>query len=143
MRPTDANGSQKLPGASRRLLRVEKEMRNTIASYLTGMSGGGFRGELKGLVTVSRVSASADLRSAKVFVSVLGTEAEQEATIESLESRARDVQSEVNRQLRMKHCPKLSFELDHGLEKSMHVDAILRSIELGRLARSEREMSQA
>lgn len=118
-------------GGSRRLLRVEKEMRNAIASYLVS----GFRGETRGLVTVSRVGASADLRSARVFVSVLGSDEDQETTIDSLQERAREIQSELNRQLRMKHCPRLTFELDRGLEKSMRMDSILRSLEQERAAR--------
>ena len=119
-------------GAGIRLLRVEKEIRQTIAGYLIG----GFRGDLKGLVTVSRVGVSADLRTARVFVSVLGDAAEQKTSLSSLQERARDVQAEVDRQLRMKHCPRLSFELDPGLEKSMRMESIFRSIEQERKARA-------
>jgi ribosome-binding factor A len=119
-------------GKGRRLQRVEKEMRQSIATYLLS----GFRGELRGLVTVSRVGVASDLRSARVFVSVLGTPEEQEATMASLEERARDIQLEVDRQLRMKHCPRISFALDHGLEKSIKIDSILRSIEQQRAARA-------
>ena len=120
-------------GGNRRLLRVEKEMRQTVASYLVG----GFRGQLQGIVTVSRVGVSSDLRTARVFVSVLGEAGQQKATIEALQEQAGDVQRDINEKLRMKHCPRITFELDPGLEKSLRLDAIFRDIELERKAREE------
>ena len=110
---------------------MEKELRQAIASYLVC----GFPEDLQGLVTVSRVGAAADLRTARVFVSVLGTDAEKRATIDMLERHVYEVQAEVNRLLRMKHTPRISFALDDGFEKSIRVDAILRNIELERAAR--------
>lgn len=108
----------------RRIGRVEKEIREVIATYLLG----GFKGDLHGFVSVSRVQVSRDLRHAKVFVTVMGTDAEREATLEALESHAYEIQGEVNRALRMKFVPRLSFAYDTGMENSIRVDQILRNL---------------
>jgi len=111
---------------NRRLLRVERELRDVIGRYLIS----GFRGELTGLVSVSRVQVSADLRIAWVFVSVMGTQQEQEQSLESLREYAADVQAEIHRQLRMKFTPRIKFDLDRGLEKQLQVEETLRRIAL-------------
>jgi ribosome-binding factor A len=68
------------------------------------------------------------LRHAKVFVTVMGTDTERETTLEALESHAYEIQGEVNRALRMKFVPRLSFAYDAGQENAMRVDQILRNL---------------
>lgn len=123
-------------GDNRRILRVEREIREVISAYLLG----GFRGELPGFVTVSRVIVSRDLRNAKVFVGVLGTEEEREVSLESLTAHAFEVQSEINRQLRMKFCPRVHFRLDESMEKHLKVERILH--ELAQKREQERVLAE-
>jgi ribosome-binding factor A len=111
---------------NRRLLRVEKQIREVVGTYLIS----GFHGELQGLVSVSRVSASRDLRQARVYISVMGEESEREASINLLRDNAYDVQSEINRKLQMKFCPKLSFFLDEGFHKMLKVEKILHDLKV-------------
>src|SRR3954471_12631050 len=93
---------------NRRVKRVEREIREVVARYLIA----GFRGELRGLVSVSRVGMAKDLRSGRVFISVMGDPGDAEVSLDSLREFAHDIQIEVDRQLKMKFCPKLSFFLD-------------------------------
>jgi ribosome-binding factor A len=109
---------------NRRLLRIEKELRDVIGRFLIS----GFPGELEGLVTVSRVQVNGDLRDARVFVSIFATPEQQEANMEELERYARDVQDEVNHQLRMKFTPRLEFVLDKSLEKQLKVEKIIHDL---------------
>ena len=109
---------------NRRLLRIEKEMRDVIGRYLIS----GFPGQLEGLVTVSRIQVNGDLRDARVFVSIMGTEEQQESNMEQLAEYARDVQSEVNHQLKMRYTPRLEFVLDKSLEKQLKVEKILHDL---------------
>ena len=109
---------------NRRLLRIEKEMRDVIGRYLIS----GFPGQLEGLVTVSRIQVNGDLRDARVFVSIMGTEEQQESNMEQLAEYARDVQSELSHQLKMRYTPRLEFVLDKSLEKQLKVEKILHDL---------------
>ena len=122
-------------GDQRRILRVEKEMREIIGAYLIH----GFRGKLHGLVSVPRVSVSRDLKYAKVYVSIMGTEDEQQLSLESLEAAAHDVQAEVNRQMRVRFVPRVSFHLDSSLEKTLKVERILHDLAVERARREKQE----
>lgn len=117
---------------NRRQLRLEKELREVISRYLIA----DMRGELEGLVSVSRIQVAPDLRSAKVFVSIMGTDAQRESSMAAIEDRARDVQTEVHHQLKLRFTPRLSFFIDTSLEKQLKVEGILRDLELQRAGKS-------
>lgn len=112
---------------SRRIQRAEKELKAVIANYLLM----GIKEPLKGIVSVSRVMAAKDLRSAKVFISVLGSPEDQSQSLEAISSRHGDVQREVSHRLRMKFCPKLRFILDHGMDESFKIEQILQELKTG------------
>lgn len=112
---------------NRRILRVEKELREVIAQWLLSL-----RGELNGFVSVSRVQVAQDLRAAQVFVSVMGTDGDRESSVETLQDYAHEAQEEVHHQLRMRFTPRLTFHLDTSLEKQLKVEGILRNLELER-----------
>lgn len=122
---------------NRRQARLEKELREVIATYLIS----GFRGELEGLVSVSRVQAAPDLKSAKVMVSHLGTDEQRDISFEVLEERVRDIQDEVAHKLKLRHTPKLTIVLDTSLEKQLKVEGILRNLELERADRGKAKRS--
>ena len=65
-----------------------------------------------GFVTVTSVETSPDLRTAKVFVSVLGAEEEREATLAGLRSSHGVIQSKIAAETRMKRTPTLTFHYD-------------------------------
>ena len=119
----------------RRKERVEKEIQNTIAQFLIK----GFRFPLPGLVTVASVRMPGDLRTAKVYVSVLGSEEEQEQAIETLQERAFEVQNFIGKELKMRYCPKLTFIADHTTEKVLKIERILQDIKDER-QKSEKEL---
>jgi ribosome-binding factor A len=81
-----------------------------------------------GFVTVTEVRTSADLRHARVFVSVFGTPDEQAATLEGLRSAHGVLQARVARELRMKRTPALEFALDDTAEKAARLEAIIEDV---------------
>jgi ribosome-binding factor A len=81
-----------------------------------------------GFVTVTEVRTSADLRQARVFVSVFGTEDEQAATLEGLASAHGILQARIARELRMKRTPALEFRLDDTAEKAAKLEAIIEDV---------------
>jgi ribosome-binding factor A len=84
-----------------------------------------------GFVTVTDVRTSPDLRHAKVFVSVLGSEEEREATMDGLASAHGLLQSVVNRELRIKRTPTLEFVYDDTAERAARLERILLEKERG------------
>ncbi len=109
---------------SRRVQRVEKELQHLVANYLVR----GFKGSLRGLVSVSRVESNTKLRTAKIFVSVFGSEDDREESLLSLKENIREIQRHVNSKLHMKFAPRLSIVLDTGMEKYLKVESLLREI---------------
>jgi ribosome-binding factor A len=109
----------------RRIARAEQEIQKTIAQYLIS----GFSQRLGGLVTIAKVSMPADLRAAKVYVSVLGTDDERKNTIETLQKRSFEIQKFIGDHLRMRFCPKLTFFADDTTEHVLKVDRILHELE--------------
>jgi ribosome-binding factor A len=81
-----------------------------------------------GFVTVTEVRTSADLRQARVFVSVFGTEEEQAATLEGLASAHGILQGRIARELRMKRTPALEFRLDDTAEKAAKLEALIEDV---------------
>lgn len=112
-------------GDGRRVARVEQEIQKTVAQFLIS----GFRRPLPGLVTVSRVIMPADLRAAKVYVSVLGSDADRKQALETLQDRAFEVQKFVGNELRMRYCPKITFYSDETTEHVLKIDRILHDLE--------------
>jgi ribosome-binding factor A len=79
-----------------------------------------------GFVTVTDVEVSADLRHARVFVSVLGSAAEREEAVKGLNSARGFVRRELMHQVTLRHIPELSFHLDESLDRGMRVNELLQ-----------------
>ena len=80
-----------------------------------------------GFVTVTSVETSPDLRSARVYVSVLGTTEERYATLEGLRSSHGVLQAAIARRVRMKRTPTLTFHYDETVERAARVSRLLDS----------------
>ena len=104
-----------------RMRRVDVAMRQVLGDALAQ--------ELKdpriGFVTVTDVKTSQDLRHARVYVSVLGTDLEQETTLDGLRSAHGVLQGSVARELRFKRTPELEFELDHTAERAARLERLI------------------
>ena len=86
-------------------------------------------GQLKdpriGFVTVTGVETSADLRHARVFVSVLGTETKRVRALEGLQAAHSVLQGRIARELRMKRTPQLAFEYDPSVERGVRMSKLI------------------
>lgn len=108
---------------SQRTEKVQKLAREILADELQSL-----KDPRIGFATIVAVRVSADLRHARVFVSVLGTPEQQQLTMTGLRSATPHLRSELGRQMRMKYLPELTFELDHGVEEAERVETLLRRI---------------
>ncbi|MFP5364706.1 MAG: 30S ribosome-binding factor RbfA [Thermoleophilia bacterium] len=79
-----------------------------------------------GFVTMTSVKTTPDLRHARVYVSVLGSDAERAATMAGLQSAHGALQRRLARELRMKRTPTLEFLYDETTDRAMHLEEILR-----------------
>ncbi|WP_192903963.1 30S ribosome-binding factor RbfA [Nocardioides albidus] len=78
-----------------------------------------------GFVTITEVRLTGDAQNATVYYTVLGEDADQQATATALESAKGVLRSEVGKQLGMRHVPSLAFEFDGVPETARHLDEVL------------------
>jgi ribosome-binding factor A len=92
-------------------------------------------GELKdprlGFVTVTGVRTSPDLRTARVYVSVLGSERKRERSLAALTSAHGVLQARIARELRLKRTPQLSFEYDPTVERGVRMSQLIDELAPG------------
>ena len=111
--------------SSGRMRRVDEAMREVLSGAITS--------ELKdprvGFVTVTAVETAHDLRRARVFVSVLGSEPERRRSLQALESAHGYLQRRVAGELRLKHTPTLEFAYDDTAENAQRIHELLAEAE--------------
>ena len=86
-------------------------------------------GELKdpriGFVTVTGVETSPDLRHARVYVSVFGSDESRENSLAGLEAAHGVLQARLARELRLKRTPQLAFEYDPTVERGVRMTQLI------------------
>lgn len=136
--------SQENRGGSHRVQRVEREIREVIATYLLG----GFRGELPGFVSITRVMVTADLRTARGYITLMGgkddsetqeafekrVKLERKEAVKELNAHAADFQHVLAQRLQMRYTPKLTFFYDDTYEETMRVQSVLNKISQSKAA---------
>ena len=85
-----------------------------------------------GLVTITEVDVSPDLRRAKVFVSVMGTDEEKTSTFRALGAAAHFIQRELGKRLTIRRTPEIDFVPDDSLERGARLLALLEEAREGR-----------
>ncbi len=86
---------------------------------------------VRGMVTVTRVEASRDLKWAKVFVSIVGADDDKSSDnkiLELIHKHMYDIQGEVNRRMEMKIVPRLQFFLDTTPRYAEHINELIKQI---------------
>ena len=79
-------------------------------------------------VTVTFVEVSADMRLAKVHVSVMGDDTKQNLCLRGLQNSAGYLQSKVGKRIDTRYTPKIEFKLDKGMQHAMMVTRILEEV---------------
>ena len=104
-----------------RMRRVNEAVREVVSARLAE----GVKDPRIGFVTVTSVDTSTDLRQARVYVSVLGSDEERAETLAGLESAHGLLQQAVATELRMKHTPTLQFVFDESIDRGMRITELL------------------
>ncbi len=116
-----------------RMRRVDEAMRAVLSETITK----DLLDPRVGFVTVTSVKTSPDIRHARVYVSILGNNAEREASLEGLRSAHGFLQARVAQQLRLKHTPTLQFDYDDSIDKGMRITEILHELPVTEAADDE------
>ena len=114
-----------MPPDNRRADRVAAGIREEVATFLAEDVKDP---RITGMVTVTGVEVTRDLRHAKVFVSVMGTDAERAATYEGLASVALHLRSRVGRALRLRLAPEIDFRPDESIARAARIEDLLAQI---------------
>lgn len=109
---------------SRRLNRVEEACKEELSEML--------QREVKdprvGFVTITRVKLSADLKHARVYFSVIGTEEEAERSMEGLNSAGGYLRRRLGENLRLKYLPELNFVRERVAEEALQLERIMKRV---------------
>jgi ribosome-binding factor A len=107
----------------RRIERVNGLLRQEISALIASQVNDP---RLKGLVTITQVSTASDLRSARVYVSVMGGEPLRREALEGIQSSASFLRRELRDRVALRYVPFLKFELDDAMQQA---DRLMRIID--------------
>ena len=111
---------------SRRTLQVGEFLREELSDII--------RREVNdpriGFFSLTRVDVSSDLRAARVYVSVFGTDEERAETLAALRSAAGFIRHHLRPRLRMRQIPDLEFRDDRSMEHAERIGRALRDLDL-------------
>ena len=107
---------------SDRMLKVNSTIREVLAEEIERMSDARLE-----LVSVTAVETAPNLRSALVYIDVLGEES-REPALAALTGAAKRLQAVIGKQVRMKYTPTLEFAIDPGVAGGQRIEEILRGL---------------
>ena len=123
-----------MPYDNRRPDRVAEAIREEVATFL---ADGVKDPRVRGLVTITGVDVTRDLRHARIFVSIMGDEAERTETLEGLSAVASHLRGRIGRALRLRVAPEIAFKTDPSVAHAARIETLLEEV------RREREIQSA
>jgi len=110
--------------SSRRVLKAAEAIREVVSmAILTDLRDPRIEG-----VTVTYVEVSPDMRQAKVHVSIMGSDKQQQLCMHGLQSSAGYLQSKISERIDTRYTPRIRFELDEGVKKSLAISQMLHEL---------------
>ena len=103
-----------------RMRRVDEAVKQVLSEAIQGLKDPGL-----GFVTVTGVQTTKDLAHATVWVSVLGSERQQERSLAALERAGGVLQGRIARDLQLRRTPQLTFAYDHAVERGVRLTHLI------------------
>ena len=121
-------------------LEVEFSRNERIAEEIKKAASLIINNELKdplidGLVSVTRVDVTRDLRHATIFISFYGDNAKKNTTFDVIQKAKGFIRYELANQLRIKYMPEISIKLDESIEYGFRIDKLLKDIKSQELSK--------
>ena len=110
---------------SHRLQRLNAQIRQEISEVILRQLRDP---RLAELVTITRVEASADLKLAKVYISVMGSDDDKLSTLEGLTAAAAFIRHELTDRISIRRMPNLTFVIDESIEEAAHILKIMDNL---------------
>ncbi len=107
----------------------QERIQEQLVQELSEMIRRDLRDPRIGFVTLTGAEITRDLRHAKVFVSIYGTEDEQKQTLKALNSASGILRGEFARRVHLRLAPDLDFRLDEGIARGQRIFELLHSVE--------------
>ena len=125
---------------NRRPVRVAEAIREEVANFL---AEGVKDPRVSALVTVTGVDITRDLRHAKVYVSVMGTEEEKAETFEGLAGVAVHLRGRIGRALRLRLAPEIAFKPDESIARASRIESLLGQIKTESIEKEAQDAERA
>ena len=110
---------------SRRTDRINEQLREEISMLLTRSIKDP---RLNGVISITRVVSSNDLRSARAYVSVMGNDQTKQEALAGIRSAASFLRRELRNRINMKHTPFLTYELDDSMEEADQLIRLMNQV---------------
>ena len=107
--------------ASNRIGRINEEIQRELATLIRSVKDP----RVKGLISITAVNTTPDLRYAKIFVSVLD-KSDVSEVVRGLKSASGYLRRELGSALKLRYTPELLFEEDNSIDKGAHILSMLR-----------------
>ena len=121
--------------ASNRIGRINEEIQRELSALLRQLKDPRVQG---GMVTVTHVDTTSDLRYARIYVSALNKDQEKDM-LKGLKSAAGFLRRELGRALQLRYTPELQFIADDSIQHGAHILEVLRQVERADEARGGEE----
>jgi ribosome-binding factor A len=105
--------------------RINEEMRKEISSIIQNDIKDP---RLTAMISVTKVDVTKDLRYAKVYVSLFGSDDSKKSTLDALKSSSGFIRREIGHRINLRYTPEIIIEIDNTIEQGMHIDALLEKI---------------
>ena len=111
---------------SHNLARTNDDIQRVIAAKLRDVKDPRVQ---QGMISVTRVETTGDLRYSKIWLSVMGLKSEKEFK-RGLKSASGWLRRELGASLNLRYTPELVFELDHSIEYGAHINEVINSLDI-------------
>ena len=112
--------------SSNKLARTNDDIQRVIAAKLRDVKDPRVQ---QGMISVTRVETTGDLRYSKIWLSVMGLKSEKEFK-RGLKSASGWLRRELGASLNLRYTPELVFELDHSIEYGAHINEVINSLDI-------------
>ena len=112
--------------ASSRLARTNDDIQRVVASLLRNVKDPRVQ---QGMISVTRVETTGDLRYSKIWLSVMGMKDEKEFR-KGLKSASGWLRRELGSAMNLRYTPELVFEIDHSIEYGAHISQVINSLDI-------------
>jgi len=112
--------------SSNKIARINDDIQRVVSAKLREIKDPRVQ---QGMISVTRVETTGDLRYSKIWLSVMGLENEKEFR-RGIKSASGWLRRELGSVLDLRYTPELVFELDHSIEYGAHINAVINSLDI-------------